>query len=66
VRWVGIIVGVILALVGATWLLQGIGMLPGSVMSGQTFWAGAGAVALFAGLVLLYLGLRGRRVASSV
>lgn len=63
-RWVGIVVGVLLALLGALWLLQGIGVLGGSAMSGQSFWAAVGLVALVVGLGLLYLGGRGRRTAS--
>ena len=33
---------VIAGLVGLVWLLQGLGVLPGSVMSNEPFWAVAG------------------------
>ena len=37
-------VGVLLTLAGVIFTLQGVGVLGGSVMSGVTFWAVAGAV----------------------
>lgn len=45
--------GVLLVLVGAVWILQGINILPGSFMTGQTKWAVYGAIALVAGIALL-------------
>lgn len=51
-------VGILLLLVGAVWVLQGINVLPDSFMTGQIFWAFMGAVCLIAGGGLLYLGLR--------
>lgn len=52
-RWVGIIVGLLLCLTGAIWVLQGINILPGSFMTGHLFWAAAGVVALVVGVVLI-------------
>ena len=46
------IVGVILALFGLVWFLQGAGFLPGSVMSGSRFWETAGAFTLVAGILV--------------
>ena len=51
--------GVLLVLAGIVWLLQGLNVLPGSFMTGQTFWAFVGAVCLVLGGGLLYWGLRG-------
>jgi hypothetical protein len=48
-------------LVGGVWFLQGIGILPGSFMTGQTFWAVTGAVSLAAGGLLVFAGLRSSR-----
>ena len=48
------VVGVLLMLVGGVWFLQGINVLPGSFMTGQTQWAVYGAVAFAAGAVVLY------------
>jgi hypothetical protein len=56
-----IVVGVLLVLVGAVWTLQGLGYLPGSVMSGVTFWAVVGPVVILVGLVLAFRGLARRR-----
>jgi hypothetical protein len=47
------IVGVVLVLFGSIWFLQGINVLPGSFMTGQTRWAVRGGIAAAAGLVIL-------------
>lgn len=47
------IVGVVCSLIGAVWVLQGIGVLPGSFMSGQPKWAVYGSVLLVIGVGLL-------------
>ena len=44
--------GILLAIVGATWILQGINVLPGSVMTGQIQWAIYGGIAVAVGIVL--------------
>ena len=50
--------GVLLLLLGALWLLQGVGVIPGSFMTGQTQWAVYGAIAAVTGLGLLILARR--------
>jgi hypothetical protein len=55
------IVGVLLVLIGGIWILQGINVLPGSFMTGQTKWAIYGAIAAVAGIVLIVLARRGPR-----
>ncbi|MDP9456030.1 MAG: hypothetical protein CYG60_24510 [Actinobacteria bacterium] len=64
-RWGLMVLGGLMVVVGGTWLLQGVGILPGSFMTGQAFWAVVGTLVLFAGAVLCYLatraGTRGRR-----
>ncbi len=47
------IVGVLLVVVGVVWFLQGINVLPGSFMTGQTKWAINGGIAFVVGLGLL-------------
>ncbi len=47
------IVGILLALNGAIWLLQGINIMPGSFMSGQTRWAIYGGLSVIVGVALL-------------
>jgi hypothetical protein len=59
------VVGVLLMLVGCVWFLQGIGVLPGSFMSGQTRWAINGGIAFFIGLVLIVASRRMARANST-
>jgi hypothetical protein len=47
-----IAIAVIVALLGAVWFGQGIGLLPGEVMSGSLFWAVAGAALVAVGVAL--------------
>lgn len=56
------IIGVLLILAGGAWFLQGINVLPGSVMSGQTQWAVYGGLAVLIGIGLLVFA--NRRAAS--
>jgi hypothetical protein len=57
-RYALVIIGVIMIAIGAVWILQGTGMLPGSVMSGQQMWAIIGAVVLIVGIIVLLSGAR--------
>ena len=57
------IVGGLLVLMGATWFLQGINVLPGSFMTGQIQWAVIGGIAVAAGVALLLTANRRRRSA---
>ena len=54
-------VGLIILFMGSVWFLQGIGVLPGSFMTGSSFWAAAGALAFIVGLLLIAVGLDGRK-----
>ena len=55
------VVGVLCLLMGCVWFLQGINVLPGSFMTGQTKWAIYGAVVAIAGaLLLIWANGRGR------
>ena len=49
-----IIAGALCVLVGGVWFLQGINILPGSFMTGQTKWAVYGALLLVVGGFLLF------------
>ncbi len=55
-----VIPGVILVLLGLLWVLQGVGLVTGSFMTGQKLWLGIGIVVALAGLGLAYLGLAPR------
>jgi hypothetical protein len=61
-RIVLMVMGCVLILMGVVWTLQGLGVLGGSAMSGQTLWAVLGPVVVVAGAVLLF---RGRRMQSA-
>ena len=52
------IISVLLLLVGCVWVLQGVGILPGSFMTGQTKWAVIGGVCIAVGIAVLVLGRR--------
>jgi hypothetical protein len=47
------VVGILGLFVGFVWFFQGIGVLPGSFMTGQIRWAVYGALVALASLVLL-------------
>jgi hypothetical protein len=53
-RIVRLVVGIVLALLGILWILQGADLLGGSGgMNGQAIWIVIGAVVLIVGLVVL-------------
>ena len=52
------ILGVIIAIVGITWFLQGINVLPGSFMTGQTQWAIYGVITFAIGAAMALYGRR--------
>jgi hypothetical protein len=54
------IVGVVVALFGLLFTVQGAGVIKGSAMSGTTFWTVAGPVIVVAGLAVASVGVRGR------
>ena len=54
------VLGVLCLLAGCIWILQGINILPGSFMTGQTKWAIYGALMAVVGIALLVSGRRRR------
>jgi hypothetical protein len=56
-----LVLGALLIGVGAVWTLQGLGSLPGSVMTGVTLWAIIGPIVALVGLALLVRGISRRR-----
>jgi uncharacterized membrane protein HdeD (DUF308 family) len=59
--WVRVVIGLALALVGAVWFFQGVGVIGGSFMSGDALWAVIGAACVLAGITLAVSGRRARR-----
>jgi hypothetical protein len=58
-RW-WLVAGVLLVVIGGVWTLQGLGVVGGSVMSGDRTWAVIGPVVAVVGLVVIGIGLRRR------
>jgi hypothetical protein len=54
------ILGILCLLMGCVWFLQGINVLPGSFMTGQTKWALYGGLMAVAGIGLLFAANRRR------
>ncbi|MEO6349164.1 MAG: hypothetical protein ABIP53_00765 [Candidatus Limnocylindrales bacterium] len=48
-----VVIATVLALIGLFWIGQGIGMIPGSVMSGSSFWATVGVILLVIAVAVL-------------
>jgi hypothetical protein len=63
VRAALVALGIVLLAVGGVWVFQGVGVLKGSFMTGQAFWAWMGGLSILLGLPTLARGLRvrGRR-----
>jgi hypothetical protein len=57
-RIASLVVGVVLALIGLLWILQGFDVIGGSGMSGQSVWAVIGIVVGAIGVFLILRGLR--------
>jgi hypothetical protein len=58
--WLALGLGLLAVVAGTLWTLQGLGLVGGSAMSGETVWAIVGPVVAAAGLVAIVLGLRAR------
>jgi hypothetical protein len=55
------IVGVVLVILGIIWILQGMNVMLGSPMTGQTRWAVRGGILVFAGIAGLVWANRKRK-----
>jgi uncharacterized membrane protein len=64
VTWLKLVGGVLLVLLGLVWIGQGINLLPGSVMSGQSMWAIIGVIVALVGAWLLWSVARSRSMAT--
>ncbi|WP_019928499.1 hypothetical protein [Nocardia sp. BMG111209] len=60
-RWVWLVIGIVLVLMGGLWTLQGLNLLGQSGgMNGQAIWAVIGLIVVVVGLVLASRGVRRR------
>jgi hypothetical protein len=57
-RWMLLVAGLLAAMAGVVWTLQGLGVLGGSVMSGDRTWAIIGPIVIVIGLALVAYSLR--------
>lgn len=57
-RVILVVIGIALIAIGAVWLFQGAGVLPGSVMTGMLRWAVIGSLAVLIGIAVLIIGIR--------
>ncbi len=55
------IVGILLALFGIVWFLQGMNLMPGTPMSGQLIWVVIGVAVFIAGAGILFFGNKGKK-----
>jgi hypothetical protein len=53
-----VVVGILLTLIGAVWILQGAGVIGGSFMTGSSTWSVIGAICVLAGIPLVVRGSR--------
>jgi len=61
-HWIFLVIGVVLAIAGVVWILQGLNLLGQSGgMNGQHIWALIGAICALAGLGFIAAGMRARR-----
>lgn len=57
-KYLFLVLGVVLLLVGLLWTLQGIGAIGGTFMSGQKVWFAVGLLVALGGIASLYSGVR--------
>ncbi len=55
---VPLVIGAVLLVVGAVWMAQGVGLLPGSFMTGDRRWFWFGLASALFGVALLMAGIR--------
>ena len=54
-------IGAVISIVGLIWTLQGLGVIPGSFMTGDQTWLYIGLVCLAAGILAMIIAVRGQR-----
>ena len=54
-------IGAVISIVGLIWTLQGLGVIPGSFMTGDQTWLYIGLICLAAGILAVIIAVRRRR-----
>jgi uncharacterized membrane protein HdeD (DUF308 family) len=54
-------IGAVVTIVGLIWTLQGLGVIPGSFMTGDPTWRSVGVLCLVSGIFAMIIAFRGRR-----
>lgn len=62
-KWILIVLGILLLVVGIVWLLQGTNLLPYGQMAGHRRWIVLGAALGVVGVILVIAGVRVKRIA---
>ena len=50
-------IGSVLIIIGGVWALQGVGLIPGSFMTGRLLWLGIGSIVAVVGVGCVLFGL---------
>jgi hypothetical protein len=58
---IAVVVGIFVALAGLLFFFQGIGVVPGSEMTGKTLWAVLGPIIALVGVAIAFAGQRWRK-----
>jgi hypothetical protein len=61
-RWILLGIGALMLVAGLVWTLQGLNVLGGSAMTGNTVWAVIGPIVAVGGVVLVGLAIRRGRL----
>lgn len=62
-KWLYVVLGVVLLLVGLLWVFQGLNVIAGGFMAGSKVWFTIGLLVAIVGVVSLYTGARRRSTA---
>jgi hypothetical protein len=57
-RWILVVLGILMVLMGIVWTLQGANILLGSPMTGDPFWLVAGIIVIVVGAAPSFFGWR--------
>ena len=61
-RYLWVVIGVLAVIAGLVWTLQGLNVLGGSAMSGDSTWAIVGPIVAVVGMLAVLFGLRRRDI----